>query len=109
MGGQKPVPRTGRMFEITTDGEIVWEFRNPAYTKFADYGNNNVVPKATRYGCDYCGLKGNKELKLGRMIQTQSDIERNKKIAESKSAKDDKKETDSQKKNIESRLAHLGY
>ena len=105
---------TGRIFEITVGGEIIWEFRNPAYAEFADYGNNNVVPRAVRYGCDYCGLKGNKELKLGKFIQTQSDIERNKKkettkAIENKPITEETKAGDSQKKDVESRLAHLGY
>lgn len=95
---------TGRIFEVNRDGEIVWEFINPEYTRFLDYGNNNAVPRAIRYGADYIGLKGQKDLKLGKLMQTEIDIERNK----SKKDKDKSKE-DKEKSAVESRLEQLGY
>jgi len=50
--------QTGRIFEVTTDGEIVWEFVNPFYHPNPVFGRNNHVFRAYRYGPDYKGLKG---------------------------------------------------
>ena len=49
---------TGRIFEITPQGETVWEFINPFYNSSAVYGRNNMLVRAYRYGYDYSGLKG---------------------------------------------------
>lgn len=48
----------GRVFEVTNDGEIVWEMVNPFYGDFVCTGWNNMVFRAYRYGIDYEGLKG---------------------------------------------------
>lgn len=47
----------GRIFEITSDGRIVWEYVNPFYhdTKF---GKTNMIFNARRYEPTYEGLKG---------------------------------------------------
>ena len=50
--------QTGRIFEVTTDGEIVWEFVNPFYYPSPRFGRNNHVFRAYRYSPDYEGLKG---------------------------------------------------
>lgn len=104
----------GRIFEVTKSGEIVWEFVNPDYAKFQDYGTSNVVTRAFRYGVDYPGLKGNKELGLGKMIQTEMDIIANKKAQEEQEEQGESKETLGSKEkdeqaNVMSRLESLGY
>ncbi len=48
----------GRIFEVTPEAEVVWEFINPIYTHHDTFGNTNAVFQAHRYGCDYPGLKG---------------------------------------------------
>jgi len=52
----------GRLFEVTPDKEIVWEFFNPFYLDNAPIGDNNglsnIVFRALRYSPDYEGLKG---------------------------------------------------
>ena len=48
----------GRIFEVTPDGEIVWEFVNPFYEYKENVGLSNLVFRAHRYGYDYPGLKG---------------------------------------------------
>ncbi len=50
----------GRMFEVTPDGEIVWEYVNPFYT-YSFHRFHNIVWRAHRYDSDYPGLQG-KEL-----------------------------------------------
>jgi len=50
--------QTGRIFEVTTEGEIVWEFYNPFCLYHPAFGMNNHVFRAYRYGPDYEGLKG---------------------------------------------------
>jgi hypothetical protein len=47
----------GRIFEVTKDGEIVWEFVNPCYG-WDISGWWNGVYRAYRYGPDYKGLEG---------------------------------------------------
>jgi len=49
---------SGRLFEVTRDCEIVWEYINPFYGPFLVYGQSNMVYRAYRYGPDYEGLKG---------------------------------------------------
>lgn len=53
---------TGRIFEVTPDKEVVWEFVNPIFAGYMDYGTVNMVFRAYRYGPDFPGFKG-KELK----------------------------------------------
>jgi hypothetical protein len=47
----------GRAFEVTHDGEIVWEYVNPVYVK--EHGTTqNGIWRFHRYAPDYPGLKG---------------------------------------------------
>jgi len=48
----------GRIFEVTPDKEIVWEFVNPFYEFHDVFGWTNHIFQAHRYGCDYPGLSG---------------------------------------------------
>lgn len=48
----------GRLFEVTPDKEIVWEFVNPCYGYDLGPGWWNGVRKCFRYSPDYEGLKG---------------------------------------------------
>ena len=47
----------GRIFEVTQEGDIVWEFHSPFYYDHALFGNNNMVFRAYRYGADHPGVK----------------------------------------------------
>jgi len=50
----------GRVFEVTTDGEIVWEYLNPFYgyhDVHGYYGHSNSLFRAYRYMPDHLGLK----------------------------------------------------
>ena len=47
----------GRIFEVTHDGEIVWEFHSPFYYDHAVFGNNNMVFRAYRYSSEHPGLQ----------------------------------------------------
>lgn len=64
--------QTGHLFEVTPNGEVVWEFINPVVfgkaqpimhdsdmTK-AHYCMGNMIHRAYRYAPDYPGLKGKK-------------------------------------------------
>ncbi len=53
---------TGRIFEVTPERDIVWEFTSPFFHQSAIYGRNNYIARAYRYGPDYEGLKGNVKL-----------------------------------------------
>ena len=55
----------GRIFEVTTGGEIVWQYTNPFYGDDARFGRSNTVFRAYRYGPDFPGFKG-KDLDPGR-------------------------------------------
>ncbi len=46
----------GRIFEVTAEGELVWEFSNPFYYPHEMFGPSNQVFRAYRYGLDYDGL-----------------------------------------------------
>jgi hypothetical protein len=48
----------GRIFEISHEKELVWEYVNPLYYDHHVYGRNNMVFRAYRYSPDYPGLKG---------------------------------------------------
>lgn len=50
---------TGRLFEITPQGEVVWEFVNnlPAYELSPIRSSHCMVYYAYRYGLDYSGLR----------------------------------------------------
>jgi len=67
MGGAQRLPNGntliceaphGRFFEVTPEGETVWEYVNPFYHGFQRFGRTNMVFRAMRYGHDYPGLKG---------------------------------------------------
>jgi len=51
---------TGRIFEATRKGDMVWEFVNPKRISDPFYGHHNIVPRAYRYGPDFDGFKGKK-------------------------------------------------
>lgn len=48
----------GRIFEVTTNCEIVWEYVCPFFGPFLIFGQANQLYRAYRYGSDYEGLKG---------------------------------------------------
>jgi hypothetical protein len=48
----------GRIFEVTPQKEIVWEFFSPFYAHKERLGLTNYIFKAHRYGYEYAGLKG---------------------------------------------------
>ena len=73
MGGAQRLPNGntlicesahGRFFEVTPEGEIVWEYVNPFYYqtlrfgKAARFGKTNMTFRAYRYSPDYPGLRG---------------------------------------------------
>lgn len=47
----------GRIFEVTRDGDLVWEFVNPFYSYYREQYQNYVY-RAYRYGSEYTGLQG---------------------------------------------------
>ena len=55
----------GRIFEVTPDGEIVWQYTNPFYAPHGTHGKvsivgwrySNAVFRASRYAPDYPGLR----------------------------------------------------
>ena len=48
----------GRIFEVTPEKEIVWEFISPFYEHHDQIGWSNHIFQAHRYGYDYPGLQG---------------------------------------------------
>lgn len=48
----------GRIFEVTPNLEIVWEFVSPFFYRWGRHGLTNLIFRAHRYGCDFQGLKG---------------------------------------------------
>lgn len=54
----------GRMFQVTPNGEIVWEYVNPFY-RYTFHRFTNMVWRAHFYDVDYPGLRG-KDLSPGR-------------------------------------------
>ena len=52
----------GRIFEVSTRCNIVWEFLSPFFYESPLYERNNYIARAYRYGPDYEGLKGNVKL-----------------------------------------------
>jgi len=59
---------TGRIFEVTPLGELVWEFANhlPSYEQLPAQTRSHMVCSAYRYGIDYAGLKGAVSLSIER-------------------------------------------
>ena len=47
----------GRIFEVSHEGEIVWEFTSPFYGYYMAPGWWNIIYKAYRYGPDHDGFK----------------------------------------------------
>ena len=56
---------SGRLFEVTRSGEVVWEWWNPVYNTRSDGVQMGWLFRAYRYGPDYAGLAG-RELDAGR-------------------------------------------
>jgi hypothetical protein len=50
---------TGRVFEVTSAGEKVWEYINPFFGESIRYGYVNRLFRTYRYGPDFPGFKGN--------------------------------------------------
>ena len=51
----------GRLFEVTSKGEVVWEYVVPFYARkdtLAPYGLSNCTFRCLRYGPDFVGLQG---------------------------------------------------
>lgn len=48
----------GRLFEVTPEGEVVWEFVSPFFGYEARWGNVNLVFRAYRYAPDFPGFQG---------------------------------------------------
>lgn len=55
----------GRIFEVDTEGNIVWQFISPFYFPWPRAGLSNWIFRAHRYGRDYEGFKG-KDLDPGK-------------------------------------------
>jgi hypothetical protein len=49
---------SGRLFEVTEEGKIVWQFISPFYADMGRYGLTNLVYKAKRYGAEDPALAG---------------------------------------------------
>ena len=49
---------SGRLFEVTHEGRIVWQFISPFYADMGRYGLTNLVYKAKRYGAEDPALIG---------------------------------------------------
>ncbi|MBW1673424.1 MAG: aryl-sulfate sulfotransferase, partial [Deltaproteobacteria bacterium] len=49
---------SGRIFEVTAEKELVWDFINPFYHPYPILGHSNIIFRAYRYGPDYEGFKG---------------------------------------------------
>ena len=47
----------GRIFEVTGNGELVWEFLSPFYYYIEGFGQTNQIFRAYRYGSECEGLK----------------------------------------------------
>ena len=49
---------TGRLFEVTSGGEMVWEYVNPFFGDDERFGHANRLFRAYRYGPDFPGFEG---------------------------------------------------
>jgi hypothetical protein len=49
---------TGRLFEVTHEGEIVWQYTNPFFGEDERFGRVNLVFRAYRYSPDFPGFDG---------------------------------------------------
>jgi len=88
----------GRIFEVTPDKEIVWDFVSPFYEVRERWGWNKLIFKASRYGYDHPGLKY-KDL----------DPDRYEFILRDKGKPIDWEAKESKDRELRSRLARLGY
>ncbi|MGD9157669.1 MAG: aryl-sulfate sulfotransferase [Desulfobacteraceae bacterium] len=67
----------GHFFEVTKEGEVVWEYINPVtgdgakswFDGVGGFGSSNMVFRAHRYGPDYPGLKGKKLKPQGQIAE----------------------------------------
>jgi hypothetical protein len=91
---------SGRIFEITPDKEIVWEFTNPFYGEVERLGRTNYIFRAHRYGAEMEGFKG-KDMDPSRFEWTIQ--EKGVTVTGTETKKDQKEDT------VQSRLARLGY
>jgi hypothetical protein len=57
----------GRLFEVTREGDIVWEYVSPFYYEHPIFGTNNMVFRCVRYDAGYAGLRG-ADLDPGRYV-----------------------------------------
>ena len=48
----------GRLFEVTHEGDIVWEYLSPFYYEHPIFGTNNMIFRCIRYDAAYPGLRG---------------------------------------------------
>ncbi len=48
----------GRLFEVTREGDLVWEFASPFYYEHPIFGSNNMVFRCTRYDQGHPGIAG---------------------------------------------------
>ncbi len=49
----------GKIWEVNADGQVAWEFVNPADPiHHSHYGKNRYIPKALRYGPEFIGFDG---------------------------------------------------
>ena len=47
----------GRIFEVTKEADIVWEYHSPFYYDHGMFGTNNMIFRAYRYASTYPGVK----------------------------------------------------
>ena len=47
----------GRLFEVTREGDLVWEYYSPFYYDHQIFGTNNMIFRVYRYGADHPGIK----------------------------------------------------
>mgnify|MGYP005857948261 CR=1 FL=1 len=89
----------GRIFEVNTDGEIVWEFINPVHGSLTHYGDTNAVACAFRYDPAFIAFRGDhakiNEYKNPKPMKTDQP--------------DKAQQPEDESSAVESRLASLGY
>jgi len=91
----------GRIFEVNTDGEIVWEFLNPVHDKFPNYGDGNAVPSVFRYDPALISAFADKHVaKINKYTNPKPMIDKQQKTPEKKQE---------MPSGVESRLSSLGY
>ncbi|MFC1498883.1 aryl-sulfate sulfotransferase [Verrucomicrobiota bacterium] len=90
----------GRLLEVSYRNSMTWEYVNPEWGSSEEYGENNYIASAYRYGLDDIGLQ--KCLGLESKWRDWRDVVGAKKESI-------KKETKSQADVVRDRLANLGY